>query len=456
MSPIWSNWPGEQVCAPSAIVRPTSEAELADVIAQAAKRGERVRAVGSGHSFTDIACTDGVMIDMTGLQRVLDVDQPTGLVTVEGGAKLRALGPQLAQRRLGLENQGDVDPQSITGATATATHGTGVRFQNLSARIVSLRLVTAGGEVLSLSEGDDYLAARVSLGALGVISQVTLQTVPLFTLHRHDQRRSLAQTLERLDEFVDGNDHFEFFVFPYADKALTRTMHRSDEQPKPTPGWQRMVGENFENGGLSLICQTGRRFPSVAPRLNRLMTNMMSSSTVQDPPTRSLRPNARSGSPRWSTRSRVKTGARRSSVSSTLCAVAACRSCFRLRCDSPPPTIPSCRPHMGATLATSRFINTPVWSSKATSAPSRRSWTTTPVGHTGVNVTIRPPPRFVSAIRSGIGSPRFAIASIRTGCFSTTTPGAFSVPDNESTNPRGVRPISRRSQPRTDISGGMA
>lgn len=282
MSPIWSNWPGEQVCAPSAIVRPTSEAELADVIAQAAKRGERVRAVGSGHSFTDIACTDGVMIDMTGLQRVLDVDQPTGLVTVEGGAKLRALGPQLAQRRLGLENQGDVDPQSITGATATATHGTGVRFQNLSARIVSLRLVTAGGEVLSLSEGDDYLAARVSLGALGVISQVTLQTVPLFTLHRHDQRRSLAQTLERLDEFVDGNDHFEFFVFPYADKALTRTMHRSDEQPKPTPGWQRMVGENFENGGLSLICQTGRRFPSVAPRLNRLMTNMMSSSTVQD------------------------------------------------------------------------------------------------------------------------------------------------------------------------------
>lgn len=101
-------------------------------------------------------------------------------------------------------------------------------------------------------------------------------------MHRHDQRRSLAQTLERLDEFVDGNDHFEFFVFPYADKALTRTMHRSDEQPKPTPGWQRMVGENFENGGLSLICQTGRRFPSVAPRLNRLMTNMMSSSTVQD------------------------------------------------------------------------------------------------------------------------------------------------------------------------------
>lgn len=283
MSPIWSNWPGEQFCAPSAIVRPTSEAELADLVARAAQKGERVRAVGSGHSFTDVACTDGVMIDMTGLQRVVGADDlAAGLVTIEGGAKLRALGPQLARLGLGLENQGDVDPQSITGATATATHGTGARFQNVSACIDSLRLVTASGDILSLSDGDAYLAARVSLGALGVISQVTLRLVPLYTLHRHDEKRSLAETIRRLDEFVEGNDHFEFFVFPYADTALTRIMRRSDEEPKPTPGWKRRFSEDFENGGLSLICQTGRRFPGVAPRLNRLMTNMMSSSTVQD------------------------------------------------------------------------------------------------------------------------------------------------------------------------------
>jgi L-gulonolactone oxidase len=283
VSPIWSNWPGEQFCAPSAIVRPTSEAELADLVARAAQKGERVRAVGSGHSFTDVACTDGVMIDMTGLQRVVGADDlAAGLVTIEGGAKLRALGPQLARLGLGLENQGDVDPQSITGATATATHGTGARFQNVSACIDSLRLVTASGDILSLSDGDDYLAARVSLGALGVISQVTLRLVPLYTLHRHDEKRSLAETIRRLDEFVEGNDHFEFFVFPYADTALTRIMRRSDEEPKPTPGWKRRFSEDFENGGLSLICQTGRRFPGVAPRLNRLMTNMMSSSTVQD------------------------------------------------------------------------------------------------------------------------------------------------------------------------------
>ncbi|MGB9304655.1 MAG: D-arabinono-1,4-lactone oxidase [Mycobacterium sp.] len=285
MSPRWGNWAREQYCAPSSIVRPTSEAELADVVSRAAQRGERVRAVGTGHSFTDCACTDGTMIDMTGLHRVLDADPATGLVTIEGGAKLHTLGPQLAARGLGLENQGDIDAQSITGATATATHGTGARFTNLSARIVGLRLVTASGEVLSLtqgSDGDDFLAARVAIGALGVISQVTVQTVPLYTLHRNDERRALTETLQRLDEFVDSNDHFEFFVFPYGDTALTRSTRRSDEEPTPRPEWKRRFDEDFENVGLSLVCRAGRALPAAAPRLNRLMTSLISESTVAD------------------------------------------------------------------------------------------------------------------------------------------------------------------------------
>ncbi|ORB82528.1 oxidoreductase [Mycobacterium kansasii] len=282
MSTVWRNWAGEQLCAPSQIVRPTSEAELADVVVKATQRGERVRAVGTGHSFTDCACTDGVMVDMTGMQQVIDVDATAGLATVQGGARLHPLFAQLAEHGLGLENQGDIDKQSITGATATATHGTGARFTNVSAQVVSLRLVTASGDVLTLSDGDDYLAARVSIGALGVISQVTLKVVPLFTLHRDDELRPLADTLDRLDEQVDGNDHFEFFVFPYADTALTRTTRRSDEEPRPLPVWKRRISDTVENAGLSLICRAGRQFPSAAPALNRLITNLMSPATVQD------------------------------------------------------------------------------------------------------------------------------------------------------------------------------
>lgn len=279
---MWKNWAGDQICAPALIERPASEAELSDIVVRAAGRGQRVRAVGSGHSFTDCACTDGVMVDMTGLQRVINVDKANGLATVQGGAKLHPLFGELAAHGFGIENQGDIDKQSITGATATATHGTGAKFKNVSAQIVSARIVTATGEVLDVSEGDDYLAARVSLGALGVISEVTLKVVPLFTLHREDELRPLSTTLERLDADVDGNDHFEFFVFPYGETALTRTTRRSNEPPRPGPAWKKRLGEGLENAGLNVICRTGRQFPSAAPRLNRLMTSLMSPSSVQD------------------------------------------------------------------------------------------------------------------------------------------------------------------------------
>jgi len=279
---MWKNWAGDQICAPALVERPASEAELSDIVARAAGRGQPVRAVGSGHSFTDCACTDGVMVDMTGLQRVINVDKANGLATVQGGAKLHPLFAELAAHGFGIENQGDIDKQSITGATATATHGTGAKFQNVSAQIVSARIVTATGEVLEVSEGDDYLAARVSLGALGVISEVTLKVVPLFTLHREDELRPLSTTLERLDADVDGNDHFEFFVFPYGETALTRTTRRSNEPPRPGPAWKKRLGEGLENAGLNVICRTGRQFPSAAPRLNRLITSLMSPSSVQD------------------------------------------------------------------------------------------------------------------------------------------------------------------------------
>jgi L-gulonolactone oxidase len=282
----WSNWTGDQRCAPEAIVRPGSEAELAATVRAAAARGRGVRAVGSGHSFTDAACTDGTMIDLGAMQRVLAADPAPGLVTVEAGITLRALGRELAARGLALHNQGDIDAQTLAGATATATHGTGVRFPNLSAGIVALRLVTAAGDVVELSperDPDAFLAARVGVGALGVVSAITLRCVPRFTLHRDDAPRPLGETLHRLDEHVDGNDHFEFWVFPYTRTALTRTCRRSDAPPAPPPAWRRRLQEDVvENGLLELVCRTGRAVPRAVPRLNRLVTGAMSASEVED------------------------------------------------------------------------------------------------------------------------------------------------------------------------------
>ena len=293
----WSNWTGDQRCAPAAVVRPGSEAELVATVRAAAERGE-VRAVGSGHSFTDAACTDGTMVDLVRMQRVLECNVAEGasrlagetpfrgLVTVEGGITLRRLGEELAARGLALHNQGDIDAQTLAGATATATHGTGVRYPNLSAGIAALRLVTAAGDVLELSPERDpeaFLAARVGVGALGVVSAITLRCVPRFTLHRRDAPRPLGETLDRLDEHVDGNDHFEFWVFPYTRTALTRTCRRSAEPPSPPPAWRRRLQEDvIENRLLELVCRAGRALPRAVPRLNGLVTSAMSASEVED------------------------------------------------------------------------------------------------------------------------------------------------------------------------------
>ena len=235
---------------------------------------ERVKVAGAGHSFTDIACTDGVMVDMSAMRRMLAVDGNE--VTVEAGITLHDLGEELLGRGLAMENQGDVDPQTVAGAISTATHGTGGRFGNLSSQVVGIRLVDGAGEVRELREGDELRAARVSLGALGAIAAVTLRCVPAFTIHRVDEPRPLDDVLPRLDELVDANDHWEAFVMPYTRRALALTSERTERTPEP-PGRAAAFMHDvvLENAVLGLFCRTGRAFPSLIPTLNRRLAGLM-------------------------------------------------------------------------------------------------------------------------------------------------------------------------------------
>jgi FAD-linked oxidoreductase len=281
----WRNWAGEQRCAPHSIERPAGEEELTEVVASAAASGLRVKAVGSGHSFTDIACTDGVMVGLDRMNRVLDADGTSGLVRLQAGATLRELGPRLGADGLALENQGDVDPQTISGAISTATHGTGAGFKNISSQVRALRIVTPDGPLAvdADSDPDAFLAARVSLGSLGVISEVTLQCVPSFTIHRVDEPRPLAEVLAGLEELVDSSDHFEFFTFPYTDRALTLTSRRTDEPPRPAGRIGSWVEDKLiYNHVFGAMNRLGRIRPRTIPAFNRFVARMMSRSEHLD------------------------------------------------------------------------------------------------------------------------------------------------------------------------------
>ena len=277
----WTNWCGLESARPARVLAPASVAEVVDSVVVARTAGLRLKMVGSGHSFTDIACTDGVLVELARMRRVLGV-QGTD-VTVEAGITLRALGEELAARGLALENQGDVDSQTLAGAISTATHGTGGRFRNMSAQVVGMRIVDGAGEVVEVEGGDELRSARVSLGALGVIASATVRCVPAFRIHRVMEPRPLDAVLAQLDQLVDGADHFEMFVLPYTRTALTLTSERTDRPARPpsraAAALQDLV---VENAALGAAFRAGRARPALIPAINRLLTRLMGRTEVLD------------------------------------------------------------------------------------------------------------------------------------------------------------------------------
>jgi L-gulonolactone oxidase len=274
---IWRNWTGDQTCAPAEVVRPRSTDEVAAAVRRAGEAGRVVRVAGAGHSFSDAVLTDGVLLSLDAMDRVVWADPGGRRVRVQAGIRLRALSERLAGYGLALENMGDVDAQSIAGATATGTHGSGVELRNLSAAIEAVQLVAGDGSVRELDGGDALLAARVSVGALGVVTELTLRCVPAYVMRGVDAPARLGDVLERLDELAEGSRHFEFYAFPHSETVLTRTNAVVTAPARP-PGAVRRWTEDvlLTNHGLHLACGLARRRPALIPAISRGMTAALS------------------------------------------------------------------------------------------------------------------------------------------------------------------------------------
>src|SRR5688572_27932608 len=271
----WTNWAGNQSCAPVAIRRPTSEDELVAIVKEAASTGTRVKCVGAGHSFTPIACTDGVLVDLSGYGQVLGHDAGARTVTVQAGISLSTLCDELDTRGLALENMGDIAYQSIAGATATATHGTGWHFGNISSRIVGLRLIASDGSIVVATpeENPEVLAAaRVGVGALGIVSTVTIQAVKAFRLHAIEEPLRVDEVLADFDGFMSSADHVEFYWVPHTGWALTKRNRRTDEPAAPRGRAKELIDDLIlPNVAFGALCRVGRRRPSWIPRMAKIL-----------------------------------------------------------------------------------------------------------------------------------------------------------------------------------------
>lgn len=269
------NWARNEACIPASIEHPASTAEVSDIVARAGGEGRRVKVIGAGHSFTAAAMTAGMLLSLDRMTAIRSVDRTTGRVTVEAGITLKALSEELDGFGLAMPNLGDINVQSAAGATSTATHGTGRAWGNLASTIVGIELVDGRGNVVACDETNEpelLRVARVGIGALGVVTALTLQCVPAFNLHAVETIERLDDLLADIDGFASSADHAEFFWMPGSSRCQVKRNRRTDEPARPPSRAayirDKHVGENLAFG---LVCRTGRRFPSMAPRLAKLI-----------------------------------------------------------------------------------------------------------------------------------------------------------------------------------------
>jgi FAD-linked oxidoreductase len=282
----WRNWAGNER-AVAEVVRPASAEEVAAVLASAVAAGRRVRPIGSGHSFSAIGVPEDVQLVCDRLTDIGPVSDD-GVVTVGAGTPMHRLNAELVRRGWSLTNLGDVDRQTLAGALATGTHGTGARFGGLATQVRALELVTPDGELVACDAArrpELFAAARVGLGALGVLTSVTLQTVPAFALRAVEGPGTLTAALEGFEELMTSCDHVEFHWFPHTDATLVRCNSRVplEEGLAPLPRWRAVWDDEIlANAAFAGVVAAGRRVPGLVPPLARLSAGALGARSWTD------------------------------------------------------------------------------------------------------------------------------------------------------------------------------
>jgi L-gulono-1,4-lactone dehydrogenase len=285
----WQSWSGLATADPTQVMAPRDATEVADAVVAARSHGMRVKMVGAGHSFTDIAVTDGLLLEPHRLVGISAVDREAMTVTVLAGTPLHVLNERLHGLGLALHNLGDIDRQTVAGAIATGTHGTGGRWASLSAQVAGLDLVTADGALVrarpdgTVAEAELFGAARVGLGALGIVTAVTFCVEPAFELEAVEVPMGWDEVVDRFEELTGDNHHFEAYWFPHTDRMLTKRNNRTVDPRAPLSRVRSYVDDELlSNTVFGLVNRIGNRAPRAIGRLNRISARALTARTYSD------------------------------------------------------------------------------------------------------------------------------------------------------------------------------
>ncbi len=272
------NWGRIAECRPKGYFQPETEEEVCETVRQVSEAGGNLRVVGAGHSWSPLCLTNGMLLNLDRLDRLVSIDQNKKQVTIGAGVRLKELNDFLPRYGLALENLGSIAEQSIAGAVSTGTHGTGLRIGNLSTTIVALNLVTGGGKLLRLSADRDpelMAAARLGLGVLGVITQVTIQCEPAYNLRLDAELIPFDRVLEQLEQLNKEHERVRLYWFPGTDVFYVMLFNRTEEPPtarNPVGGWFNDVV--LRQGVMALMLRSGDTFPTLVESINRFQTQI--------------------------------------------------------------------------------------------------------------------------------------------------------------------------------------
>jgi FAD/FMN-containing dehydrogenase len=232
-SGIWTNWAGNVRATPRIMVSPGSIGELRAAVVEAAGRGETVRVAGAGHSFAPLCATNGTLLDLSRLAGVERIDATTGEATIWAGARIADLGEPLLVQGRAFANQGDIDRQAIAGAVSTGTHGTGRKHGSFAAAVRAVELMRPDGTLVTIgtTEPERLRAASLSLGLLGVLTRVTLATVPAYKLREHTQVLPFDDCLDGFLSEETSRRNAEFWWLPAHDRCVLKTFTETEESP---------------------------------------------------------------------------------------------------------------------------------------------------------------------------------------------------------------------------------
>jgi L-gulonolactone oxidase len=264
------------------VLTPGSVDELSAIVKAASGSGRRVKAVGSGHSFTGIAVADDQRVHLHRLSGLVGVEGH--LVTVQAGMPMYALNDLLARHGLAVPNLGDIDAQTVAGALSTGTHGTGTAHSTLASCVEAVTLVTGTGQVMHVTSDEDiFPAVQLGIGALGILVDVTLRCVDAFTLLADERPMPLAEVLARIDDDIAGNEHVEFYWYPYTDRAQLKRNNPVPDSHRPLSPVRGWLDDQFlANTVFQGACRLGRAIPAVVPAVSAVAARALTARTYTD------------------------------------------------------------------------------------------------------------------------------------------------------------------------------